>query len=105
MKNFKLESNKLIDDDEYFDSESEPSILELEVPFNTSSLNKTPSAYQAASLSSPCHNIFFAVQFNKSEISETSRIFRNKENAMKLCKQDPENRTFKASKNKLKIYF
>ena len=99
------------ENDEFYDSESEPSFIESPEKSSSSS----PSSHHAAlnqipqtpvSLKSHQQTItFYAVQFSTDESAKkavstsngnNSRIFCNKENAMKLCKLDPENRTFKA---------
>lgn len=97
------------ENDEFYDSESEPSFIDSP---EKSSSSSPPSNHQQqipqtpVSLKSHQQTItFYAVQFSTDESAKkavstsngnNSRIFCNKENAMKLCKLDPENRTFKA---------
>lgn len=99
------------ENDEFYDSESEPSFIDS--PEKSSSSSSPPSNHQQQQIpqtpvSLKSHQqttTFYAVQFSTDESAKkavstsngnNSRIFCNKENAMKLCKLDPENRTFKA---------
>ena len=100
------------ENDEFYDSESEPSFIDS--PEKSSSSSSPPSNHQQQQqipqtpVSLKSHQqttTFYAVQFSTDESAKkavstsngnNSRIFCNKENAMKLCKLDPENRTFKA---------
>lgn len=91
------------DNDLFYDSETEPSISledsELIEKINNISLVKSDLISLAPSQQ------YYAVQIlNKKNSSGSqqniyNRIFINKENAMKLCKQDPDNRRFKLFKN------
>lgn len=91
------------DDEKFYDSETEPSILledlELIEKLNDISLIKSDLK------SIPPNQQYYAVQILNKKSSNGSlqnvynRIFINKENAMKLCKQDPDNRRFKLFKN------
>lgn len=89
-----------VDDEVYFDSESEPLTIEKCTPDKLSIKKTSFENNQASNFDSPSSIIYYAVQFSNSELAskvESSRIFQNKENAMKLCKQDPDNRTFKVT--------
>jgi hypothetical protein len=97
--------------EEFYDSESEPSLLESP----EKSDKNGQSADGATSLlplptqtpSSAASRLVYAVQFiaksgddtGETNQEETNRIFISSEKAMKLCKQDPDNRRFKAFKN------
>lgn len=90
--------------EDFYDSESEPSIIEssstLE-PVDSTKRKLISHSFSIGSQNVP--TTLYAVQFSTEESAKKaepcSRIFRNKENAMKLCKQDPENRTFRAIEN------
>ncbi|CAF0709539.1 unnamed protein product [Brachionus calyciflorus] len=94
------------DEDEYYDSETEPSftIEEEEISDKLNDLSFTKSDRRSILPNQQ----YYAIQIlnkNRSKTSNNScnqtqnsifnRIFINKENAMKLCKQDPDNRRFK----------
>lgn len=90
------------DEDKYYDSETEPSILvedsEILDKLNDLSINKTERK------SILPDQQYYAVQILNKKGSNAlqsafNRIFINKENAMKLCKQDPDNRRFKLFRN------
>lgn len=94
----------MTEDDEFYDSESEPSFIES--PEKTDSTEKIPPTSDV---------VIYAVQFiNGSKDDQSfdqtasngirSRIFISHQNAMKLCKQDPDNRRFKAFKKFQEAY-
>ena len=113
------------DQEEFYDSESEP----VDIPKLAVDVHPSPVKQKSASVeqqlqhnesfsSTPSRSFtpIYAVQFiNKPRPTETptsqqsnepstntasnNRIFLNCENAMKLCKQDPENRRFKVFKS------
>jgi hypothetical protein len=111
------------DQDEFYDSESEP--IELQRPVidvhpspvkpkssveqqlqHNESFSSTPSrsftpiyAVQFINKSRTMPNETSTQQANETAATTNNRIFLNCENAMKLCKQDPENRRFKVFKS------
>lgn len=100
MKTGSEDEKELVDDEVYFDSESEP-LADEKYTHDKLNIQRAPfENNQTSTFDSPCSVIYYAVQFSNSELAskvESSRIFHNKENAMKLCKQDPDNRTFKVT--------
>lgn len=98
----KTEETTYEEDDEFFDSESEP--ISTLSNFSEKITHKTQikTIQEKASVESI---VFYAVQFSNFESAKKvdgSRIFRNKDNAMRLCKQDPENCTFKVINGTIK---
>ena len=110
------------DGDEFYDSETEPSFCEDEAENDTDIVNslgklsiKSGSAKPVRASKHPAVTIFAVQLSNKSKINgniainsssimpttamSNNRIFINQENAMKLCKEDPENRRFKSFKS------
>lgn len=105
------------EEDEFYDTESEPSFsiddsdLTNKLSTLTLQVDKTPSTLKTLPP-------IYAVQFsNKNSSSKSNnvgngtlngnggnRIFINAENAMKLCKQDPDNRRFKVFRNFQEAY-
>ena len=104
------------EDDEFYDIESEPSDqinpetwdgspkLDTTISGDINSINSTPpqqaikTIYAVKFLNNPINgnsnpNISFSTE------PDSGRIFVNQGKAMKLCKQDPENRRFKAFKS------
>lgn len=116
------------DEEEFHDSESEPSIVESNSPQSDQAMCSTSRGSiggGGADQQTPFSGrLIYAVQFlnkqhkatseqdlasaaNKSQMGESaapSRIFINYVNAMKLCKQDPDNRRFKAFKSFQEAY-
>lgn len=97
-------------EDEYYDSEAEPSLLPYIIePQSYSTQLKTFDLNESISQTTPMRTIraIYAVQFiNKQKNVEPNccRIFINQENAMKLCKQEPDNRRFKMFKSFKEAY-
>lgn len=95
------------DEDEYYDSETEPSFCAEDEDISDKSNDVLFSRSDRKSIL-PIQQ-YYAVQIlnknrsktNSSNQSQTAfnRIFINKDNAMKLCKQDPDNRRFKLFRN------
>jgi hypothetical protein len=98
--------NDVDEEEEFHDSETEPSFCEeadFASKFGNLSISKSDKKNDLT---------IYAVQFsnkskingdlvlnNNSSVSTTNnRLFLNKENAMKLCKEDPDNRRFKPFK-------
>ncbi|RMZ95017.1 hypothetical protein BpHYR1_051999, partial [Brachionus plicatilis] len=90
------------EEDKFYDSETEPSFSiedsELIEKLNDISINN----FDRKSIVP--NQQFYAVQILNKKGSNSiqnvyNRIFVNKENAMKLCKQDPDNRRFKLFRN------
>ena len=107
------------EDDEYFDSEVEPatSFLIESVSSPISSTNNLAADLNesiSTTITTPMRTIkaIYAVQFINNKPKSLSldssldccRIFINQENAMKLCKQDPDNRRFKMFKSFREAY-
>lgn len=103
-----------MDDEEFFDSETEPSLIQILInneELQTSSHNNITKNAQTttnSSLNTPTRSYtpIYAVQFKSkpnvntsSNLLSNSRIFINALTAMKLCKQDPDYRRFKVFKN------
>jgi hypothetical protein len=99
------------EEDEFYDSETEPSFCEDEEVASQLaklSINKkrgptatttTVYAVQLSNKSKINGNLIInsanGVGLSSSSTVSNNRIFINRENAMKLCKEDPENRRFK----------
>jgi hypothetical protein len=105
-----MSKNETEEEDEFYDSETEPSFCEeadFASKFGDMSLDKSEAKKKEQSVT------IFAVQLsnkskinghlvinNNSSVSTTNnRIFVSQENAMRLCKEDPENRRFKSFKS------
>lgn len=108
------------EEEEFYDSETEPVFVEPKTPqTNNNFMPSTPiSPHLSGSFLSSdktpnnrSYTPIYAVQFLNKGKSQSSnvdnsqnRIFINQENAMKLCKQDPDNRRFKVFRNFLEAY-
>jgi hypothetical protein len=104
------------DKEEYYDSETEPSIIEEN---NVLDENEKANCYYNKQEKVGNDRLIYAVQFinnidssNKfflnSKTIDTpinhNRIFINAESAKNLCKQDPDNRRFKVFRNFIDAY-
>jgi hypothetical protein len=100
------------DENEFYDSESEPSFLDEDDDDLTNQMGNMSilgeRSFNASLISSSGNQIqIYAVQFSntsKPPISTNNRIFLNQDNAKKLCKEDPENRRFKSFKSFQEAY-
>lgn len=102
-----METNSEEFDDVYYDSETEPSMIECDEEEEeeeaetdqSKSLLVMSSSQKALELAK--NVTLYAVKFNNNSKTPSSlnRIFVSAEKAMRLCKEDPENRRFKAFKS------
>ena len=99
-----MSHNDREDEDAFYDSETEPSLPEDEDEVIDQLGNMSLSGERSFNMSicSGASYTIYAVQFtskSKPSTSTNNRIFSKQENAKKLCKEDPENRRFKAFKS------
>jgi hypothetical protein len=105
------------DKEEFYDSETEPSIIEDNN--NLEENHKINKSFNEKAEKIVCDKLIYAVKFlnninpskqcllninNKQTTNNQNRIFINPENAKNLCKQDPDNRRFKAFRNFIDAY-
>lgn len=90
------------DDDEFYDSETEPSLLIDLDDVKRDCVNLDPNETLSQLPEQP---IIYAIQLvkcqttNQNELLSNGRIFLNRDKAMKALKEDPENRRFKTFRN------
>jgi hypothetical protein len=97
---------ELLDDDEFFDSETELPLVQILINNEEPSTLKTNATAKHMNTPTRPYTPIYAVQFKAkpnanglvNNLLSNSRIFINAETAMKLCKQDPEYRRFKVFK-------
>ena len=101
-----------LDDDEFFDSETELPLVHILINNEEPSTLKTNATAKHMTTPTRAYTPIYAVQFKAkpnanglaNSLLSNSRIFINAETAMKLCKQDPEYRRFKVFKHFKEAY-